>query len=146
MHDAGEAGPFLSVWGTLQDAICGPYSFSLLSPVPEPASGMILVVLVLLGCRFSHRPSHLGRGSGVPSINDLCRITENRLSPIRLQNGQLEPFLAYVTSCYRGICKFNTEKRVCGGAELRYTREMLAITFVRLVSHPFLVVGCEVHG
>ena len=44
------------------------------------------------------------RLTGLPSINDLCRITENRLSPIRLQNGQLEAFLACdVTLLRNGI-------------------------------------------
>ena len=38
------------------------------------------------------------------------------------------------------------EKRVRGEAELLYTREVLAASFDRLVSHLFLVVGCEVHG
>ena len=38
------------------------------------------------------------------------------------------------------------EKRVRGEAELLYTREMLAVSFVRLVSHLFLAVGREVHG
>ena len=38
------------------------------------------------------------------------------------------------------------KKCVRGGAELLYTREMLAIAFIRLVSHPFFVVGREVHG
>ena len=38
------------------------------------------------------------------------------------------------------------EKRVRGGAGLLYTREMLAISFDRLVSHPFLPVGREFHG
>ena len=38
------------------------------------------------------------------------------------------------------------EKCVHGEAELLYTREMLAVSFVRLVSHLFLVVGREVHG
>ena len=36
------------------------------------------------------------------------------------------------------------EKRVSGEAELLYTREMLAVSFVRLVSHLFLAVGREV--
>ena len=38
------------------------------------------------------------------------------------------------------------EKRVRGEAELLYTREMLAVSFDRLVSHLFLAVGREVHG
>ena len=38
------------------------------------------------------------------------------------------------------------EKRVRGEAELLYTRETLAVSFVRLVSHLFLAVGREVHG
>ena len=45
-----------------------------------------------------------------PSINDLCRITEIRLSLIRLQNSQLETFLAYVTSRYRGMYKISTTR------------------------------------
>ena len=51
-----------------------------------------------------------GRGSGLSSINDLFQSTENRCLPIRLQNDQLEAFLAYVTSRYRGMCKFSTQK------------------------------------
>ena len=52
-------------------------------------------------------PSHPGRRSGLPSINDLCK------SPIRLQNG------TYVTSRYRGMCIFSTEKiAFVEGAEL----------------------------
>ena len=39
--------------GTPQNASCSPCNFSLLSPVPELASGMV-VVLLLLGCRFIH--------------------------------------------------------------------------------------------
>ena len=38
------------------------------------------------------------------------------------------------------------EKRVRGEAELLYTRVMLAVSFVTLVSHLFLAVGREVHG
>ena len=38
------------------------------------------------------------------------------------------------------------EKRVRGEDELLYTREMLAVSFDRLVSHLVLVVGREVHG
>ena len=38
------------------------------------------------------------------------------------------------------------EKHVRGGAELLYTREMLAVSFDRLVSHLVLVVGREIHG
>lgn len=50
-------------------------------------------------------------GEGLPSINNLSRKTENWLSPITLQNSQLEAFLVYVTSYYYGnMCKFSTEK------------------------------------
>ena len=38
------------------------------------------------------------------------------------------------------------EKRVRGGAELLYNRETLAVSFDRLMSHLFLVVGRKVHG
>ena len=59
------------------------------------------------------RPSALNAGEGLVclySINDLFQSTENRCLPIRLQNGQLQAFLAYVTSRYRGMCKFSTQK------------------------------------
>ena len=38
------------------------------------------------------------------------------------------------------------EKHGRGGAELLYTREMLTVSFDRLVSHLVLVVGREIHG
>ena len=45
----------------------------------------------------------------------------------------------------RNVQNQHGKKRVRGGAELLYTREMLAVSFDRLVSHLFLAVGREVH-
>ena len=52
-----------------------------------------------------------------------------------------------MTSRYRGMCKIQHGKhafveRAC----LLYTREMLAVSFDRLASQLFLVVGREIHG
>ena len=44
------------------------------------------------------------------------------------------------------MCKFSTKKSFVERAGLLYTREMLAVSFDRLVSHLFLVVGREIHG
>ena len=53
-----------------------------------------------------------------------------------------------MTSHYRVLLKFSTKKNAFmegARAELLYTREMLAVSFDRLVSHFFLVVGHENH-
>ena len=53
-----------------------------------------------------------------------------------------EAFLAYVTSSYRGMCKFSMQKNAfVERAGLLYRREMLAVSFDRFESHLFLVVG-----
>ena len=50
----------------------------------------------------------------------------------------LEVFWAYVTSRYRGMCKFGTQKSVRGESwSAIFMREMLAVRFDRLASHLF---------
>ena len=52
-YQSGNMWPVLySHEGTPQDASCNPYSFSILSPAPGPALGMVVLVILLLGCCF----------------------------------------------------------------------------------------------